>query len=211
MTRGKFITLEGGEGTGKSTCLASVLEELHRSDIDVVATREPGGTPLGEKLRKVLLEPNAGKIGDNAELLIMFAARAEHIALVIEPALAAGQWVVSDRFTDATYAYQGGGRHVPERYIDFLEQWVQGSLQPDLTLLLDVPVDTGLRRAGQRGTLDRIEREDLIFFDDVRSAYLRRARQFPDRFRVISADRDIESVKADVRSEIRRLASTEVT
>ncbi len=209
MTRGKFITLEGGEGTGKSTCLASVLEELHQSAIDTVATREPGGTPLGEKLRSVLLEPNVGQISDNAELLIMFAARAQHIAHVIEPALAAGQWVVSDRFTDATYAYQGGGRQIPVERISIIEQWVHGGLQPDLTLLLDVPVEVGLQRVGQRGSLDRIERENLHFFDNVRSAYLQRARHFPDRFRIISTDRDIASVTAAVRSEVRRLIAIE--
>jgi dTMP kinase len=209
MTRGKFITLEGGEGTGKSTCLASVLEELRQSAIDAMATREPGGTPLGEKLRSVLLEPSAESINDNAELLIMFAARAQHIAEVIEPALAAGRWVVSDRFTDATYAYQGGGRQIPDERISIIEQWVQGDLQPDLTLLLDVPVKVGLQRIGQRGSLDRIERENLHFFDNVRSAYLQRARRFPKRFRIISTDRDIDSVTAAVRSEIQRLIASE--
>lgn len=208
MVRGKFITLEGGEGVGKSTCMGFVLDELQQRGFTACSTREPGGTALGETLRGVLLDPAIGNISDSAELLLMFAARAEHISRVIEPALAAGQWVVSDRFTDATYAYQGGGRKIDLERIGIIEQWVQGSLQADLTLLLDTPVDVGLCRVAKRGALDRFEREGRCFFDSVRRMYLQRAKRFPQRFQVINADQDIDTVDALVRLQVQRLACT---
>ena len=211
MAQGKFITLEGGEGVGKSTCLATVLGELQRCGIDVVATREPGGTALGESLRRVLLDAELGSISGDAELLLVFSARAEHIVRVIKPALRAGQWVISDRFTDATYAYQGGGRFIDMERIAVIEQWVQEGLQPDLTLLLDAPIEVGLRRVAQRGAPDRFEREEQIFFENVRQAYLQRACRYPQRFRIIDADADIDIVQAGVRRCIRKLLSGDST
>jgi len=195
VSAGRFITLEGIEGAGKSTALAHVAGLLEAAGREVVATREPGGTPLGEALRALLLDHRNGMAHDT-ELLLMFAARAEHLAQVIRPALAAGRWVVCDRFTDSTYAYQGGGRGVPEARIAALEGWVQGPLRPDLTLLLDVPPETGLARARGGGVGDRFEREDVAFFERVRAAYLRRAEAEPGRFRVIDAARPLEAVHA---------------
>ncbi len=168
MNRGLFITLEGGEGAGKSTSLAFVRDYLEQAGWRVVVTREPGGTPLGEKIRELLLHGREYMDVDT-ELLLMFAARAEHLARVIRPALADGVCVVCDRFTDATYAYQGGGRGVPEARIRILEDWVQQGLRPNLTLLLDIPVEQGLGRAGQRSAPDRFEREKIDFFERVRS------------------------------------------
>lgn len=197
MTPGRFVTLEGIEGAGKSTVRAHVAARVRAAGREVVTTREPGGTPLGEALRALLLDHRNGMAGDT-ELLLMFAARAEHLAEVIRPALRGGRWVVCDRFTDSTYAYQGGGRGVPEARIAALESWVQGSLRPDLTLLLDVPPATGLARARGGGGGDRFEREDLAFFERVRAAYLRRAEAEPARFRVIDAAAPLEVVLAAV-------------
>ncbi len=193
--RGRFITMEGGEGAGKSSNLEFVRRHLERHGRRLVVTREPGGTPLGESIRELLLDRNNSEIGDDTELLLMFAARAQHIGQLIRPALESGSWVLCDRFTDATYAYQGGGRGIPRERIGRLEEWVQQGLQPDLTLLLDLPVEQGLARAGRRSSPDRFEREQLAFFERVRAAYLERARLHPQRFRVIDASRPLEQVQ----------------
>lgn len=202
-TRGKFITLEGGEGVGKSTNLAFLQDYLQQRHIPLVVTREPGGTPLAEKIRQLLLDKHGETISATAELLLMFAARAQHIRQVIEPALAQGQWVLCDRFTDATYAYQGGARHMEETAIAWLENLVQGALRPDLTLLLDAPVDIGFSRAQKRGREpDRFEAERRQFFEDVRQAYLRQAGLHPDRIRIIAADRPLADVQASLRDAL---------
>lgn len=194
MKRGLFITLEGGEGAGKSSCLDFVRDWLKQHGQDVVVTREPGGTPLGERIRDLLLHGRDGMSPD-AELLLMFAARAEHLNQVIRPALERGSNVVCDRFTDATYAYQGAGRGVASERIAVLEQWVQQGLRPNLTLLLDLPVAQGLARAGTRSAPDRFEREQQAFFERVRSAYLDAATREPKRIRVIDASQDIAAVQ----------------
>jgi dTMP kinase len=199
MNRGLFITLEGGEGAGKSTSLAFVREFLEQTGKRVLVTREPGGTPLGEKIRELLLH-GRDDMHLNTELLLMFAARAEHVARVIRPALAEGTCVVCDRFTDATYAYQGGGRGVAEARIRVLEDWVQQGLRPDLTLLLDIPVEQGLGRAGQRSAPDRFECEKIDFFERVRKCYLAAAAGEPQRIRVIDASRGVPEVQAQLRS-----------
>ncbi len=190
---GKFITLEGIDGAGKSSHVAWIAERLRRSGREVVVTREPGGTPLGERLREILLRD---AMDAGSETLLMFAARQEHIAQVVRPGLARGAWVISDRFTDATFAYQGGGRGFPVDKLRILETWVQDDLQPDLTLYFDVPVSTGQARLRQApGAPDRFEREDAAFHERVRAAYLERAGQFPGRFRVIDARKSTEEVK----------------
>ena len=189
MHRGVFITLEGGEGAGKRTQVAAVQRWLERAGRNVLVTREPGGTDVGERIREVLLHAR-GTMSVEAEALLMFAARAEHIARVIRPALDQAKWVVCDRFTDATYAYQGGGRGLAAARIALLEDWVQGNLRPDLTILLDVPTDIGLGRAGQRGVLDRFEREERDFFERVRKAYLAAAARDPKRIRIVDASAD---------------------
>ncbi len=201
MNSGLFITLEGGEGAGKSTSLEFVRDHLEQAGRRVVVTREPGGTPLGEKIRGLLLHGREGMEVDS-ELLLMFAARAEHLARVIRPALADGACVVCDRFTDATYAYQGGGRGVPEARIRILEDWVQQGLRPDLTLLLDIPVSQGLERAGQRSAPDRFEREQIDFFERVRKRYLAAATNEPQRVRVIDATGDLPAVQTQLRSAL---------
>jgi dTMP kinase len=197
MIRGKFITLEGGEGVGKSTSLGFLRDYLRERNIPVVVTREPGGTPLAEKIRELLLAHGSESVAPTAELLLMFAARAQHIRHVIEPALAKGEWVLCDRFTDATYAYQGGARQMDFTAIAWLENLVQGALRPDLTLLLDAPVETGLARAkGRRSEPDRFETEKRQFFEDVRQAYLKLADLHPERIRLIAADRPLPEVQA---------------
>lgn len=190
MSAGRFITLEGIEGVGKSTQAGMLAERLESMGHAVVKTREPGGTEVGDRIRSVLLDPNRQAPVDDTELLLLFAARAEHLARVIRPALAAGQWVVCDRFTDASYAYQGGGRNIDPDRIAVLEQWVQQGLSPDRTLLLDLPVDEGLVRARGVGGGDRFERERQAFFERVRETYLARAGAEPGRFRVIDARGD---------------------
>ncbi len=193
--RGRFITLEGIEGVGKTTQTKVIAERLRRSGCTVVETREPGGTPLGEAIRALLLQRVETSMSVDAELLLVFAARAEHLDKVIRPALARGHWVVSDRYTDASYAYQGGGRKAPRARIQMLEDYVQGPLRPDLTLLLDAPIDTALGRLSERaGGADRFEAEGRAFFEEVRATYLARARADPDRIRVIAADGPIETV-----------------
>lgn len=198
--RGKFITLEGVDGAGKSTHLGWLVDTLRARGRNVVQTREPGGTALGEKLRELLLsEP----MHLETEALLMFAARREHIAQVIEPALARGDWVVCDRFTDASFAYQGGGRGLDRAKLESLESWVQGGLTPDLTLLFDVPIDVALGRIGGMGReLDRFEQEKADFFERVRAAYLARAERDTHRIRVIEADRPIDAIKNELEEVI---------
>lgn len=194
--RGKFITLEGIDGAGKSTHLGWLVDTLRGRGREVVQTREPGGTPLGEKLRGLLLHD---PMDQDTETLLMFAARREHIAKVIGPALDAGRWVVSDRFTDATFAYQGGGRGLDWARIEALESWVQGALQPDLTLLFDLPEEVAaVRLQGTGAAPDRFEREKAEFFGRVRGAYLRRAAQFPSRFRVIDSRKAVDEIKKEL-------------
>ena len=195
MTRGKFITLEGGEGVGKTTNLSFISSYLQNHGIDVIVTREPGGTRLAEKIRELLLDSNNESISESAELLLMFAARAQHIKHVIEPALSQGKWVLCDRFTDATYAYQGGGRNMNMSTIEWLENLVQGTLRPDLTLLLDAPVEVGIERARDRGQLDRFESEKIDFFERVRQSYLRQAELYPERIKLIKADQPLSDVQ----------------
>ncbi|MEP5765514.1 MAG: dTMP kinase [Halieaceae bacterium] len=197
--RGLFITVEGGEGVGKSTNIEVLEQCLQQRNIPYRLSREPGGTALAEAMRGLLLEVQDEPVAPVTELLLMFAARAQHIQQVIEPALAAGEWVLCDRFTDATYAYQGGGRGLPGEWVTQLENLVQGDLRPDLTLLLDAPVAVGMARAGQRGTLDRFEQEQIAFFERVRQCYLERAEAEPGRFRVINTDRPLADIAAELR------------
>ncbi len=196
--RARLITLEGVEGAGKTTVLAYVQGLLESHGIPVTVTREPGGTPVGERIRGLLLDPEA-RMAPETELLLLFAARAEHLARVIRPALDAGRWVLCDRFTDASYAYQGGGRGIDPARIQVLEDWVQGGLRPDLTLLLDLPAETGLARARGRAPGDRIEREALDFHRRVRAAYLARAGAEPQRFCVVDAGRPLAEVERRLR------------
>lgn len=200
--RGSFITIEGIEGGGKSTHLALVRSLLEAAGKSVVVTREPGGTTLGEEVRELLLDHRHEGMASDAELLLMFAARAEHLHRVIRPALAEGRWVLCDRFTDATYAYQGGGRGLAEERVAALEAWTQGELRPSLTLLLDVPVAVGLERAGGRALADRFEQERHEFFERVRACYLRRAEHEPARFRVIDARPPLAQVQAEIREVV---------
>jgi dTMP kinase len=205
MTRGKFITLEGGEGVGKSTQIAVLRDFLAARGLAVVVTREPGGTPRAERIRELLLQKGGEPMPVEAELLLMFAARSTHLDSVIRPALARGAWVVCDRFTDATYAYQGGGRGVEPKQIEWLERYVQGDLRPDLTLLLDVAVDVGAARASARNAAsgaDRFESEQREFFERVRATYLERARGEPKRFVVVDASRSADAVGAAIRAAV---------
>ncbi len=195
MTRGKFITLEGGEGVGKTTNLIFIKDYLQQHAISVVVTREPGGTVLAEKIRHLLLDKDSEAISEHAELLMIFAARAQHIKHVIEPALAKGAWVLCDRFTDATYAYQGGGRNMRVSTIEWLEHLVQGNLRPDLTVLLDAPVEIGIERARERGAFDRFESEKISFFEQVRRAYLLQAELHPERIKLIKANQSLADVQ----------------
>jgi dTMP kinase len=185
--RGKFISLEGGEGAGKSTLLAGMRQFIEQRGLGLVLTREPGGTALGEAVRAIVLDPLQRGLVAEAELLLMFASRAQLVREVILPALAAGQWVLSDRFADASHAYQGGGRGQPVERIDALEEWACAGLKPDLTLLLDLPVSAGMARVAGRGAADRIEVEADAFFERVRASYRARAAAEPQRFRVIDA------------------------
>ncbi|HVL75353.1 MAG TPA: dTMP kinase [Noviherbaspirillum sp.] len=204
MKSGKFITFEGIDGAGKSTHVAAVSEQLRALGKTVVLTREPGGTPLGERLRELLLHESMHL---ETEALLMFASRREHLAQVIEPALARGDWVISDRFTDASFAYQGGGRKLPLDKLRVLEQWVHPHLQPDLTLLFDVPIDVARARLDGSRTLDKFEQEKADFFGAVRAGYLQRAADFPERFRVIDSTRPLETVREEVRGVIAALAT----
>jgi len=196
--RGRFITLEGVEGVGKSTQLQAVCARLRGHGLTVLETREPGGTPEADEIRATLLKVRSDGFDPMAELLLMFAARAVHVESLIRPALAAGTWVVCDRFTDASYAYQGGGRGISSSRITALERMVLKGLKPDLTLLLDVPVSVGMERARRRGSLDRFEQEKDAFFQRVRRVYLARARKEPRRIRVVDAGQDLAMVQRDV-------------
>lgn len=203
--RGRFITLEGLEGTGKSTQLIGLRDRLSARGLKVITTREPGGTPLAEKLRELVLHSGPEKISNECELLMMFAARATHLETLIKPALERGEWVLCDRFTDASYAYQGAGRGVPEEHIRALERMVQQGLKPDLTLLLDAPVEVGLARARARrgeAAADRFEREQLEFFQRVRNRFLDIARAEPKRVRLIDAARTPDAVAADIEQAV---------
>lgn len=196
---GKFITLEGGEGVGKTTNVPFIKDYLLGKNIPVVVTREPGGTMMAEKIRDLLLHSNDEVVSSHAEILLMFAARAQHLKNVIKPALAQGTWVLCDRFTDATYAYQGGGRGMSLEIISWLENFVQEDLRPDLTLLLDVPIETGMARAKSRGEqFDRFESEQLHFFSQVRNAYLQQAQKYPGRIKVIMADQPLDIVQKEI-------------
>jgi dTMP kinase len=192
---GRFITIEGGEGAGKSTAQAYLAERLAERGIAVLQTREPGGTPLAESIRQALLSTDGEHPVEMAELLLVFAARAQHLAKVIEPALAAGQWVICDRFTDATYAYQGAARGLSADLIAQLETLVQGERRPDTVVVMDLSPEVGMTRAKQRGELDRFEREKPAFYSQVRNAYLARAQADPDRYQVIDAEQSLESVR----------------
>ena len=193
----KFITLDGIDGAGKSTNLAVIKNWFEQRQLPVLFTREPGGTPVGEALREILLNP-ATQAGLRTETLMMFAARCQHIEEVIQPALARGVHVVSDRFTDATFAYQGGGRGVPSADIETLENWVQGSLRPDLTLLLDVPLEVSMARIAETREKDRFEQETADFFTRVRAAYLQRAAAAPERYVVIDSNRERTAVSLSI-------------
>lgn len=196
--RGLFLTLEGAEGVGKSTNIEFITQYLDQRGIEYVLTREPGGTQLGEKIRELLLAVHEEPMSELTELLLVFAARAQHLDKIIEPALAAGKWVVCDRFTDATFAYQGAGRGLSMETIGELESMVQGELQPDLTLILDLDPEIGMQRAGNRGELDRFEREQMSFFRHVRQGYLDIAQAEPERCKVIDAAKALEDVKLDL-------------
>jgi dTMP kinase len=205
MRNGYFITFEGGEGTGKSTQLALVHKMLERAGIKTCVTREPGGTELAEEIRTVLLKPRDEKVDIKTELLLMFAARAQHLAYRILPAIRRGEWVLCDRFTDATYAYQHGGRGVSKDSISALETLVQEGLKPDLTLLFDAPIDISQQRMRDRGSLDRFEQESLAFMSGVKTTYRERASAEPERFRVIDAAGSIEEVSESVAQHVKAL------
>lgn len=203
MQKANFITVEGVEGVGKTTALNYVKELLAQAHIDALFTREPGGTEIAEAIRRlILLEKYEEEMCGETELLLVFAARAQHLATVIKPAIAAGIWVVSDRFTDASYAYQGAGRGISVARIAEIETWVQGDFRPDLTLLLDAPVEIAMARANKRAALDRIEAETKDFFVRARAAYLARAEQEPERFRIVDASQDLLTVQAQIKNYV---------
>ncbi|WP_417514271.1 dTMP kinase [Marinobacter sp.] len=197
--RGRFITFEGTEGVGKSTQIANAAETLKALGVDCIVTREPGGTPVAEAIRELLLAPRDEPVNELTELLLMFAARAQHLHTLILPALEKGKWVLCDRFTDATFAYQGGGRGVPYERIALLENLVQGEVRPDHVVLLDAPVETGMTRARHRGQLDRFEQEAVSFFQRIRETYLARAASEPERYNIVDAASPLEEVSARVR------------
>jgi dTMP kinase len=203
MGTGKFITVEGIEGVGKSTNMRHLVQAIESAGHTVLTTREPGGTPMAERIREMVAEHGDEPMPDIAELLLVFASRALHVNNVIRPALAAGSWVVCDRFTDSSRAYQGGGRGLPAENIDRLAEWVHGDLVPDLTILLDAPVETGMERAGRRSDPDRFESEQSDFFNRVRESYLQLARAHPDRFVIVDATQSLD----DVQSKIERVAA----
>jgi len=193
--RGKFITIEGGEGAGKSTNIDFIRQYLEKNGVDLVCTREPGGTVYAEKIRELLLSHETEPLAPNAELLLIFAARAQHLNECILPALESDQWVLCDRFTDATYAYQGAGRNLGYEPVATLETFVQGEMRPDLTLILDIPVELGMSRVKQRGEPDRFETEQIRFFESVRQAYLDMAAKNPQRYQVIDTSHPLEHVQ----------------
>lgn len=198
MQKGKFITIDGVEGAGKSTQIKFICDYLEAKGVNVVLTREPGGTDLGEKIRELLLSTTTKSMHSDSELLLMFAARNEHIHHKIIPALEKGDWVLSDRFTDASYAYQGGGRGLDIERIEHLEHWVLKGFTPDMTLLLDIPVDLGMSRVESRGEKDRIELEDLDFFERVRQAYIDRSEKYPQRIKLIDSSKSREHTSAQI-------------
>ena len=211
---GLFITVEGVEGAGKSTQLALILEHLKAAGIEVISTREPGGTPFAESVRELLLANREEKVDQITEMLLMFAARSQHLTGLIKPALAEGKWVVCDRFTDATYAYQGGGRNLGFDLVAQLEQLVQGDFRPERTFYLDLPVEQGMQRVVARGEKDRFEHEQIEFFERVRSAYLRLVEADPDRYIVIDASQSLDAVQADLAEKLNglvRLFAEELT
>ena len=200
--RGKFITIEGTEGVGKTTNIQFIEAWMKSNNLAYATTREPGGTPLAEQIRELLLAPREESVCSTAELLLMFAARAQHLNQLIEPMLAEGAWVLCDRFTDATYAYQGAGREMRDDLISELEMLVQGSLRPDLTLILDIPVEVGLQRAGERSTPDRFELERVEFFQRVRNRYLQIASDNPQRCVVIDASQPLDAVQQQIETAL---------
>ncbi len=208
MQRGYFITLEGIEGTGKSTAMRFLAEQFTGAQIPHVITREPGGTEIGDQIRRVLLSHHHEAMASDTELLLMFASRAQNLATVIKPALAAGKWVLCDRFIDASYAYQGGGRGIPATRIAALEEWVQQGLQPDLILIFDAEAEIGLSRIKQRSTKDRIEHEQHEFFERVRNAYLHRAQLNPNRYCIIDATQSIKNVEQQIQRAINPLLTS---
>ena len=207
--KGKFITIEGSEGAGKSTNIQFIENYLTEKKIPFILTREPGGTPLAEKIRDLLLDKANTSLCDDTELLLMFAARAQHLNELIIPALKAGKWVISDRFTDASYAYQGGGRGLSWQKIAQLEQWVQGDLRPDATILLDIPVAQGMQRVRNRGEMDRFEQEQLSFFQRIRDSYLKLAKDNPERFHIINTLPAIEEVHKQLHSVMLKITDHE--
>ena len=198
MKKGLFITLEGIEGAGKSTVVDFIEDFLTNEGHDVIKTREPGGTAIGEQIREILLKNENHTLTYDAELLLVFSARAQHIQEVILPALSSGKIILCDRFTDASYAYQGGGRGIDASRINLLEKWVQGDLRPNLTLLFDLDVSIGMQRTKKRSDADRFEREEINFFEKIRNTYLERAKNEPQRFRIINSASSLKSVKEQI-------------
>lgn len=202
MKRGLFVTFEGSEGVGKSTNIQFAADYLEKQGIDYVLTREPGGTPLAEEIRELLLKPREEPVHEVTELLLMFAARAQHLQSLVRPSMAEGKWVLCDRFTDATYAYQGGGRGIAQDRIAALELFVQAQFRPDRVVLLDAPVKVGLERAGKRGEADRFESETLNFFEKVRETYLARARAHPDKYVTLDATQSLERLRTELEGHL---------
>jgi dTMP kinase len=207
MVRGKFITVEGSEGVGKSTNVEFLASAIQAQGFAVVCTREPGGTPIAERIRQILLEHGEEPLPDIAELLLFFASRSLHISNKIRPALEAGKWVICDRFTDASRAYQGAGRGLDMQRINLLADWVQDDLQPDLTLLLDAPAEIGMQRAKQRGETDRLESEQISFYERVRAGYLDLAQAHPERYVVIDAACPLPQVQASIGAALEQIFS----
>jgi len=205
MNKGQFLSLEGVEGVGKTTNLNFIAEYLEQAGKTVVTSREPGGTRIAESIRGLLLDHNDESLSNEAELLLMFAARAQHLQHVIKPALDAGHWVVSDRFTDATYAYQGGGRNFKMSDIAWIERFVQKGLTPNKTILLDLDVELGLKRAASRSAPDRFESEQKVFFENVRAVYLQRAKAEPNRFCVVDASESVVKVQQSIAKHLDKL------
>lgn len=203
---GQFITLEGTEGAGKSTNLLFMQEWLAKKGVDVLVTREPGGTEIGEAVREVLLNKDFTAMHEQTELLLMFAARAQHLQEKILPALAEGKWVISDRFTDATYAYQGGARGMDFSEIATIETWVQRGFQPDTTFIFDLPIEIGMARVAARGgQTDRFEQEKQTFFEKVRQSYLQRAAAAPERYKILDASQNLQQVQADISARLEQM------